>query len=355
MCDDGTNQCSSHGRMAGYEQLPNGNIRLLFKSNISSIALQQGWDGGTCVLFKQGDNVYLYRSNGRLVCDTTALSDSVEVGKQVNAYGKTETIYAVEIPRGSLHLDAIEGVDLSSSSPSVGKICVDNRTYYSSGFLFDNCKVQNIRSRGLLIKGCSGTIQYCSLISTGMAGINVGQELEWGESGISQNVKLLYNYIENSGHYGDAPKNAAIYVHSVAKSIDPDYLNLMNVEIIGNKIVGRNTTYAIFVSGVQKLVIRDNDFGSRRGVENDTAPAVRLEYVNDVLVEGNVYPAACTEVTDRVSAIYYTGIHGADVESYPADEMTSGYADVYEEYAPSWDEQGRVSYHGNWTVGCVGF
>ena len=354
MCDDGTNQCSAHARMAGWQDLGDGRIELLFKTNISAIGLANDWGGSTCILFSEGERVYLYRTDGLLVCDTVALSDARLVRTQKNEYNKTDSIYAVTIAKEALDFTAIEGVDLETASPSVLKVCVDNRSWQSDRFLFDNCLVRNIRSRGLLLKGSDGVVKNCSIISTGMAAINIGTETEWGESGISQHLLLQNNYMENSGHYSNATKNSAIYIHNLGNRVnDQPYLNVKDITIEGNVIVGRNTDYAIYAYGVEGLTIRDNDFGTRRGVENDEMPPIRLEGVRRVTVEGNRYPDGCQTPEERLSAYLYEGLGGADAEGYPPDELVGDQVDAFLDNTPIWDAQGNVTYRGNWQIGSL--
>jgi hypothetical protein len=128
---------------------------------------------------------------------------------------------------------------------------------------------------------------------------------------------------------------------------DAPYLNLKGIEIVGNRIVDRNTNYAIYVSGAADLDVQGNDFGTRKNTENDSMPPVRLESVRGARFTNNVYPATC------VSAYLYEGISGADVEGLPNDPLTGDRADAFTDNLPTWNAQGNVTYHGNWKVGYV--
>lgn len=355
MCDDGTNQKSTHARMAGWEDLGNGTVRLYFKTNISAINYNMGrLNGGTCVLFQEGEMISLYRTDGRRVCtDTPALSDAKRERTQLNEFGSSETVYSVLMAKEAIDLSALEGVDLSRSHPLVTYVAVDNHSWASIDATFDNCKVQNVRSRGLLVQAPNCTIKHCSLVSTGMAGILVSHDVSWGESGMSSRVRLLFNYFENNGHYDNDIKNTPIRIYTMTSAHDERYFLHHDFEIRGNRFVDRNTTYALSISGVDGVLIRDNDFGTRKGVENDSAAPVRLEYVQSVCVEGNVFPADCQTGEQRVHARYYKRLAGNDIEGYPEDVLLTGRVYAYASELPTWDASGSVTHHGPWQIGHV--
>ncbi len=355
MCDDGTNQKSTHARMAGWEDLGNGTVRLYFKTNISAINYNMGrLNGGNCVLFQEGEMISLYRTDGRRVCtDTPALSDAKRERTQMNEFGSSETVYSVLMAKEAIDLSALEGVDLSRSHPLVPYVAVDNHSWASIDATFDNCKVQNVRSRGLLVQAPYCTIKHCSLVSTGMAGILVSHDVSWGESGMSFGVRLLFNYFENNGHYDDDIKNTPIRICTMTSAHEERYFLHHDFEIRGNRFVDRNTTYALAISGVDSILIEDNDFGTRKGVADDSAAPVRLEYVQSVAIYDNIFPAGCQTGEQRVHARYYKWLAGNDMEGYPEDVLLTGRVYAYANELPTWDEAGSVTHHGPWQIGHV--
>lgn len=81
MCDDGSNQRGSSSRLAGYQVNDDGTTTIYIKGTIS----ETYWNLNTRDLktsttptntsaIKQGDRVYAYASNGRVLFDTTALT-----------------------------------------------------------------------------------------------------------------------------------------------------------------------------------------------------------------------------------------------------------------------------------------
>ena len=357
MCDDGTNQHSTHGRFAGIKENDDGTLTITYKSNLSAIALGRGSvSGGVCADFRVGDRVFIYSSEGRLLCDTEALSGTSPAGSETNEYGGRDMLYTVKIAAGEFKTDALEGIDLSSASPYVKKICVDNMSRTSNGFYIDNTVVQNIRSRGLLIKGSNGTIKNCSIISVGMGGIAIRYELDWGESGISENLKLLNNYIENGGHYGNADKNTPISIYGLGARASDEYLLYSNIEISGNHIVDRNTSFALYINSARGVTVKNNHFGTRRGYTSaeDTMPAIRIDCAKDVEISGNTFPSAATTDGTRVSAMMNLHVYGDDVTAIADDIAASGSADDFKNNIPAARADGSVVYSGNWTVGYTG-
>lgn len=351
MCDDGTNQRGAHGRMAGYTDNGDGTLTIRYKSNLSSISLSNGGkSGGTCAPFEVGDRVFIYTSAGRLLCDTEALSATREVERIVNIYGGIDTVYEIKVALEDFDLEGIGDIDLSSAVPTEAKICVDNMSRSSNGFHFENTLVQNIRSRGLLIKGSDGVIRNCSFINIGMGALAIRYEIEWGESGVSENLEIVNNYVENGGHYGNQEKNSPLSVYGLGRQAEDEYLNYKNIRIEGNHFIDRNTNYAIYINSAREVYIRNNVFGERKGEENDSTPPIRIDCAKDVEISGNQYPAGCSTDATRVSCSMNRHVYGSDLENVEDDPIFGGNIDAFQLNLPV-ASGGGVRYNGNWMVG----
>lgn len=81
MCDDGANQRASSSRIAGYHVNNDGTTTIYYKGSISETYWKNAVSGrsttatpSSCAEIKQGDRIYAYASNGRVLFDTTALT-----------------------------------------------------------------------------------------------------------------------------------------------------------------------------------------------------------------------------------------------------------------------------------------
>lgn len=354
MCDDGTNQHGTHGRLAGVTENADGTITLTYKNNLSSINLQGGGkSGGTCAAFRVGDRVYVYTSEGKLLCDTEALSATKKTKTVVNEYGGSDVHYEITVPAGTFDMEGIADIDFSSANPMAKKACVDNMSRTSNGFFLDNTVVQHIRSRGLLIKGSNGTVQNCSIINVGMGGIAIRYELEWGESGVSENLTVKNNHIKNSGMYGNVDKNTCISICGLGTRAEDEYLLYNNILIEGNVFEDRNTDYAIYINSARSVKITGNSFLPRKGVESaedDYAP-ICIDCAKDVEITGNTWTEASVGAEYRVRATMNRHIFGDDVGEVEDDIALGEGSDAFKMYLPVVNSDGTVSMKGNWAVG----
>jgi hypothetical protein len=113
--------------------------------------------------------------------------------------------------------------------------------------------VQNVRSRGLLLKASEGTVKNCTFRNIAKVAVAIVYELFWGESGVSENLVIENNLIDHTSY----SPNKSIYKHIPidimglgGESIDPDFLLYKNIVIRGNKFKNRclkMSPYAIYV------------------------------------------------------------------------------------------------------------
>lgn len=355
MCDDGTNQCSAHGRVAGWEDNGDGTIKLYYKSLLSRVALMLGSknSGMCCTKFAKGELLYMYTSKGRVVCNNSpVLSDAVVECTRDNGMGGTETVFSVLVKKDDVNLSAFEDVEFDTANPHVSYIAVDNHSWSSDHYFFDNCLIRDMRSRGLLIQASRGEVKNCSFTGSGMSGVLVWHDMDWGESGISSHVKIQNNYFENNGHYGDNIIWTPIYIMGIGRNMKEDSFTQVEIEVSGNQIMNYNTSYAMALAGVKGAHIHDNVFGTRKAACGEQKASIRMDSCMDICIEGNTYPDALQTVEQRISAACYADITGADAAGLPVDTTRYQDTDSFRESQPSWSADGTVLYHSGWQVGC---
>ncbi|MBQ8858514.1 MAG: hypothetical protein IJ012_01825, partial [Clostridia bacterium] len=340
MCDDGTNQNSGHARLSEIIDNGDGTSTILYKGNLSQTSYNQATNKATlsfsryCAEFRVGDRVFIYTSAGQLVCDSTAITatkayDKITVNHpHKDLQGKQTQRYAVTVSTADINPDALVGFDLTDDNHIADqKVLVDNMSRASNGFFFDNMVVRNNRSRGLLIKASNGVIQNCTFENNAKVAIALLYEIQWGESGISENVRIERNLISHTSYSpGGGIVNEIGYVHCPiaiigmgGRSTEPDFLPYKNIQIVGNVFTNRvisNKPYAIYIQAAQNVLIKDNDFGfSEEDMEENYATAVYLRGATNIELTGNIYPPyIMDDIPNYVSGEKYSNVHGSDVE-----------------------------------------
>ncbi len=331
MCDDGTNQNSGHARLSEVIDNGDGTTTIIYKGALSAYLYDQNEEDSVfsrfCQPFRVGDIVHIYTSAGQEVCKTPALSVSEKYDKIMSTHPdvtpKEIQRYAVTIATEDFKKEAIEGYNLADDHHKPDeKIMVDNRSFSSSNFKFDNMIVQNTRSRGLLIKGSNGTVQNCTLRNIAKVAVAIIYEIQWGESGVSENVRVERNLIDNTSYSPGGGDSTGIgYPHIPIDimglgggRLDADYLLFNNIYIIGNKFINRNITrspYAMYIRAARDVYIRDNDFGS---TETDDFRALLLNGAQNIELSGNLYPPSINaQIEYYIEGQAYKDIYGDDV------------------------------------------
>lgn len=340
MCDDGTNQNSAHARLSEIRDNGDGTSTIIYKGNLSQNSYGQSTNRANlsfnryCADFREGDRIFVYTSAGQKVCDSTVLTATKALDKiKVNhpdklLAGKETQRYFVTVKTEDINLAALNGFNLNDDNHAPDhKVLVDNMSRASNGFLFDNMIVRNNRSRGLLIKASDGAITNCTFENNAKVAIAIIYEIQWGESGISENVRVERNLINHTSYSpGGGIINEIGYVHCPiaiigmgGRSTEPDFLPYKNIQIIGNVFTNRvisNKPYAIYIQAAQNVLIKDNDFGfSEEDMEENYATAIYLRGATDIELTGNIYPPyIMDDVPNYVSGEKYSNIHGSDVE-----------------------------------------
>lgn len=338
MCDDGTNQNSFHSRLSEY--IVNGEeTTLIYKGVLPNNLYHQTVDKKTlninrhCIPHKQGDRVYVYTSKGELVCDTEALTAAAAYASIPSTHphadlnGKPITRYAVTVKTADVNFAALDGYDLTDDSHEpTHKVLVDNRSMGSSGFLYDNTVIQNNRSRGLLLKSSDGTVKNCTFRNIAKVAVAIIYEIQWGESGASENVRVENCLIDHTSY---SPNDSSSYEHvpidimGLSKGeTEEKYLLYRDIYLIGNVFVNRDTSetpYAVYIQGAKNIYIRDNDFGTG---ESEDCLALWVNGAAGIELSGNLYPPAIDGDLERyVEGEHFRNIYGTDV----SDENGNSY------------------------------
>ncbi|MBQ8351409.1 MAG: right-handed parallel beta-helix repeat-containing protein, partial [Clostridia bacterium] len=342
MCDDATNQNATHGRLD--EIIVNeaeNTVTIIYKGNFSEYSCSYNkWQpvakpGGFCYNFKEGDRVYVYTSKGQLICDTPALSATQNVDtvnflwkdhgfKNSTAKGSVDR-RSVTVSLDGFNVEALEDFDLKDNHwRSDNKVLIDNMSMSSNGFKFDNCKFQNIRSRGLLIKASGGTIQNCTFRNIGMSCGAILYEIYWGESGVTENMLVDRNLFDHTGYFKNQDRYATVAIEGLGSSVEEDFLLYKNITISNNHIMRRTIDYAIYINSAKNVKVLNNTFGPFVGndftdhpEEPDTyespRPVIHINGGMDIEISGNTYPNPDYLGMDYVVAERNKHVYGTDV------------------------------------------
>jgi hypothetical protein len=194
----------------------------------------------------------------------------------------------------------------------------------SNGFVFDNCKFQNIRSHGLLIKSSEGKILNCTFRNIGMSCGAILYEIYWGESGVTENMVIDRNLFDHTGYFNNIDLYATVSITGLGSSVEEDYLCYKNIVISNNKIINRTTDYAVYVNSAKDIKILNNDFGPFVGnnftshpEEPDSPdfprPLIHINGAMNVEISGNKYPNPDLAGMDYVVAERNKNVYGSDV------------------------------------------
>ena len=315
MCDDGTNQNAGHARLRDFvinEEA--GTVDLYYSGNLSVYGHQNNGLSlsGYCYHFRQGDRVYIYTSSGQLVCDGPALGDasqftlpdgSKDIGQaQVDSTTRSkyqlfkvtvalenfneQALYTQGIVDGGdgpgsnianpvRYIDKLGDINVPNSGGIAAggsadsmytdnyKVLVDNMSMSSNGFLFENTMIRNIRSRGLLIKASNAKIDHCTFNHIGMGGVAILYEIYWGESGVTENLDVTNNLFDHTGYFNSIERYSPVAIEGLGTRADDDYLLYTNITIKHNKMINRESPYAVYVNSAKNVVIEDNYIGIR--------------------------------------------------------------------------------------------
>ena len=344
MCDDATNQRHNHGRLASIVDNGDGTSTVTYRGNWSVFSRGAGLATFRyCEDFRVGDRVFIYTAAGQLVCDGAALSNTVRTGRtdlddvmaewfqthectnlggaQPSNSHMSYEYYEVTVKTEDVNMSALNGYDLrAEGADDSQRVLIDNMSMASNGFTFDNCRIQNIRSRGLLIKASGGVIKNCTFRNIGMACAAILYEIYWGESGVSENITVTRNLIDHTGFFtkyttGNENRYSPISIEGLGSRVDEDYLLYKNIAITHNVILNRRTEYAIYINSARDVIITDNSFGDYAEGESDEhfSRAIHINGAMNIEISRNTYSSLGLTVQDYIIAEHNKNIFGTDV------------------------------------------
>ena len=343
MSDDATNQNHQHARLHEITDNGDGTATVVYKGNYSSVSYDRyGYGGGSyCRDFLVGDRAFIYTAAGRLVADTPVLTATVkhmtesgdilvhekvlnqQMYDRAKAGGKNPTeadcstyLYEITVASDAIDRNALIGYNLANNdAQNTHKVLVDNMSMASNGFLFDNCLIQNIRSRGLLIKASDGKILNCTFRNIGMSCAAVLYEIEWGESGVSENLEIARNEMDNTGFFSNIDYYSPISVRGLGTRVEEEYLLYKNIVIKDNVMTNRRTDFGIYINSACDVKIVGNDFGTRPGGDDEEAYSLAVHIYGGMNIEisDNIYSPLGLMINQNVKAERNKNVFGTDV------------------------------------------
>jgi hypothetical protein len=165
------------------------------------------------------------------------------------------------------------------------------------------------------------TVTNCTFRNNAKCGVAIIYEIYWGESGMSENLKIERNLFDNTS-YSDADQvryqHAPLIIMGLGGGrVEEDYLLYKNIDIIGNKFINRNVhvnPYAIYLQAVRDVVIEGNDFGTFEGESEDNfAGAIGFNGAMNIKIENNTY-SEYVALEQNFFGGFYKNVYGADVD-----------------------------------------
>ncbi len=341
MADDGTNQHGSYSRLSHIVDNGDGTATVVFKGNLTGVAVGKLDDPNAKITPNswgrfpdEGNKVLLYSlGSGEIICDAVALSNTTSDGTRTTKWNTEVRCYKFTVAADTVNWNAYESfvargvmddpadkISADDSHLEDYKIAVENRTYACEDSRFDNCLIQNTRSRGLLFKNSIVRVTNCTFRNMAAA-ISIRNEGEWGEASFSRDVEIKNNLMEYTGHRGEAPTNSAISICGVGANsrvtLPLDDLRTGEILIEGNVMKNRAAEYAVSLLGVYNVTIRNNDFGSFKKIDMDglvrQKMTLQIDQCNGITLEGNTYPDPMMANSASVTANRYIGLGGKDI------------------------------------------
>ena len=324
MCDDGSLQKGNHSRLYGIEENADGEtLTVYYKGNGALTNYKNGQLSrfGGCAAIRENDRVFIYTAEGQLIYDGKAIGAGAQTGTKPASFNAEQQVplYEVIVAKEGLNPDyqaILATCDLEGDHPETeGKVLVDNMSRSCNGFLFDNVLVQGIRTRGLLIKASDGVIKNCTFRNCAKLGIAIIYEIYYGESGVSENLEIKNNLIDNVGY---AMAGNGLYLHYPINisglgggTVQEDFLLYKNINIEGNVIRRRHNEYAVYIQAAQGVTLKNNDFGSD-GTDENCAKAILMSGAMNITLEGNIFSPLAPQ-DGQIEGDHYKNINGSDV------------------------------------------
>ena len=323
MCDDGSNHHAASSRLASATDNGDGTVTLALKPNVTEVYYCQynKKTGSRCHPFRKGDIAYIYNTKGQLFCSTPVLDDQKVVGKAISSFTSLEyDLIEIKVAADAVNFAALEGFDLSDDHYRIdNKVLVDNMSRTSQGFVFDNVKVDGIRSRAFMVKAPNGVINNCTFMNLNESGVGIKTEIQWGESTIAHNTTLTNNIFSNVsslyGHNFYYPI-APLSLQGFSKIVGDGSLPYENIIIKGNRFENCDHKYCITLNSAKNVKILDNTFCPiNHEYEDDvhTPVTICIDTAMNVEISGNKFTENAPSVLSLIQAKNYKNVYGTDI------------------------------------------
>ena len=220
------------------------------------------------ISFSAGDNIYVYASNGKLLCDTVTLTASRSEDDLTTIYDYDTIRYiiyfrSVKVATEDVNFDALEGYDLNDNNYGMkNKVLVDNISHVSQGFVIDNLMVRNSTARGVLVKSVNATVKNSTFRNVTSTGNLLSVETSWGESTVARNILISGCLFDNTGFDNADAIRAPIAISGLATygNATVDTLRASNILITGCVFNEYGHNFGVYVNGAQNVRIINNVF-----------------------------------------------------------------------------------------------
>ena len=146
--------------------------------------------------------------------------------------------------------------------------------------------------------------------------IAIAFEPYWAtESAVVQNMLIENNVLSHASYRNMAKEQATISLDAPGNLDINKSALFRNIVIRGNVIKNRVHPWAIFVDGVDGLVIENNDLGRTADMEGTGGQKMAIYVQNclNVKIEGNKYPNPTTPIKMTITLDNVKGLTGKDV------------------------------------------
>ena len=323
MCDDGSNHHAASSRLAGARDNGDGTVTLKIKPNLSEVYYcnYNVKSGSTCHAFRKGDVAYIYNTQGRLFCNTPVLEDEIVIGAAISSFtGLEYKLKEIKVNRDAVNFAALEGFDLADDHYRLdNKVVVDNLSRNSQGFVYDNIKVDGVRSRAFMVKAPNGTIKNCTFMNLNESGVGVKTEIQWSESTIAHDIEISNTIFSNVsslyGHNFYYPI-APLSIQGFSKKVADGYLPYENILIKGNRFEKCDHKYCITINSAKNVKILDNTFCPiNHEYEDDvhTPITICIDTAMDIEISGNTFTENAPSTVSLIYAKNYKNVYGTDI------------------------------------------